>query len=76
MDALRDHDAACRKYIKGKRFKQESIDAMFHILHWQGETKAKDIITKFNNDTDVYNWLKTKALAEVAIKECFWVTLG
>lgn len=61
MDALRDHDAACRKYIKGKRFKQESIDAMFHILHWQGETKAKDIITKFNNDTDVYNWLKTKS---------------
>lgn len=59
MDALKDHDKTIRKYIKGKKFKQESIDSFFHMLHWGGDGWGDRYISKFNNDNDVYNfWLE------------------
>lgn len=58
LDALRDHDKRIRKWIKGKKFKQESIDSFYHLDHW-GPGLAQSHIPKFQNDNDVCNfWLQ------------------
>ena len=58
LDALRDHDKRIRKWIKGKKFKQESIDSFYHLDHW-GPGLAQSNIPKFQNDNDVCNfWLQ------------------
>ena len=57
LDALRDHDKRIRKWIKGKKFKQESIDSFYHLDHW-GPGLAQSKIPNFHNDKEVSNfWL-------------------
>ena len=72
LEALKDHDKTIRKYIAGKKFKQETIDSFFHMLHWGGDGWGKKWISTFNTDKDVCDFWSMKYKSDKGAKYAGW----